>query len=566
MEFRLTAVALIATFAIYLFLGGIGVTDRGSSSPRDANYNLLARGLVSGHLYLDKEVPLILTLLKDPYDPEANTVVRNSDLYRLHDITYYRGRLYLYFGAAPAVLLFVPWHLLTGAWLPHWVAVVLLCAAGLVVNLSLVRSVRLRNFPDTPAWVTAAAVLVLGFGSYAPLLLARADMWEIPIAFNYLAVSVALRCLWEAFDGPGRSAGWIALASAAFGAAFASRPTVLPNAAVLLLPFASRETRRNAWAWAAAAIPIGLCGAAVALYNAQRFGSPFEFGQHYQLSGDYEGKMRHFSASYILTNLRLYLFQGVEWSRVFPFAHEPADGVLPANHGSIEHISGALLNAPILWAGLAVPFFVRMRGPGRRFNLIALSAAWVSFSSLVLMAFYFGTCSRYQFEFAPTMALLAALGVMSLECILGGPIRAAARTALVPVLLFSCSFPILYAVDRAVLNHTDYGMRCLIYGNLAGADRELGIAAFLSPQNRISRLGEGVLLVARRRPEEAKPIFEGLVRDYPDYATAHYNLANILAGESRFKEAVEEYRIALSLEPGNQGMKAGLEYSLSRSK
>src|ERR1017187_1713391 len=130
MEFRLASAAFIAVFATYLFLGGIGVTDRGNPHPRDAAFNLLARGLLSGHLYIDKEVPPVLEQLKDPYDPSANRAVRDDPRYRLHDFSYYRGKLYLYFGVPPALFLFVPWHLVTGGWLAHWGAGVFLCSAA----------------------------------------------------------------------------------------------------------------------------------------------------------------------------------------------------------------------------------------------------------------------------------------------------------------------------------------------------------------------------------------------------------------------------------------------------
>src|ERR1700677_2438292 len=129
MEFRLASLAFIAVFAAYLFLGGMGVTDRGNPNPRDAPYNLLARGLLSGHLYLDKEAPPFLAHLADPYDPMANRDARDVRD-RLNDLSYYRGRLYLYFGIAPALFVFVPWHLLTGGWLAHWIVVVVLCSAG----------------------------------------------------------------------------------------------------------------------------------------------------------------------------------------------------------------------------------------------------------------------------------------------------------------------------------------------------------------------------------------------------------------------------------------------------
>ncbi len=570
MEFRLASAAFIAVFATYLFLGGIGVTDRGNPYPRDAAYNLLARGLLSGHLYLDKEVPPILAGLKDPYDPEANKAVRDDPVHRLHDFSYYGGRLYLYFGISPALFLFIPWHLVTGAWLTHWASVVFLCSAGLLVNLSLVHAVKLRAFPGARPWLAAVCTLILGLGSYAPLLVARADMWEIPIAFSYLSVSVALRCLWEAFGNPGGSAKWIAIASAAIGVAFAARPTVLPNAAILLIPFAARETRRSAWAWIAAAAPLALCGAGVALYNGLRFGNPLDFGLRYQLAGVYVARLHTFSPSYVVTNLRLYLFQAVRWSSIFPFTHEPLMGPLrarlPLNHGGVEHISGALLNAPILWAAAALPAFFLLRRPDRRVLLICVSAAWVALSSLLMLSFFFGACSRYQFEFLPALALLASMGVMAMEGAATARIRAIARCVWVPALVVSAAFPVLYGIERCALDHNYAGVACLVDGDIPGAGREFETAKFLSPRNPLSRLGAGMLLVAQNRHLEAQATIESLILDFPDYAVAHLALANLLAGEGRRDEALAQLQDAHRLDPDDATIAAGLNSALSTRK
>ena len=117
MEFRLGAAAIVLVFATYLFLGEMGSTDHGT---RDAAYNLLSRGFLSGHLYVDRDPPAALASLADPFDPIANRAVRMDPRYHLHDFSYYRGRLYLYFGPTPALLVFIPWHLITGGWLAHW--------------------------------------------------------------------------------------------------------------------------------------------------------------------------------------------------------------------------------------------------------------------------------------------------------------------------------------------------------------------------------------------------------------------------------------------------------------
>jgi tetratricopeptide (TPR) repeat protein len=561
-EVRLTLATILLVLSSYVFIGMMCVSDRENPNPRDAPYNLLARGLLAGHLYLDKEAPAGLVALADPYDPEANRPFTVNSAYHLHDLSYYRGRLYLYFGAAPALLVFIPWHLLTGGWLAQWVAVVALCAAGLLVNVSTLRSVRERVFAASPAWMPAVAVLVIGMASYAPVLLSRPDMWEVPIAFNYLALSVALRCLWAVFCEPSRALGCLALASGMLGAAFAARPTVLPAAAILLMPFLIREVRGRFGAWAAAVLPLGLCGMAVAIYNQQRFGSPFEFGQHYQLAGQYVAKLKLFSPGYLPTNLRLYLFQGVRWDTVFPFAHEPPDTALPPDHGAVEHMSGILRNAPVLWAGVALAAYLVINRPERSVCLLALAFAWTALVSLLFVGLFFGATARYQFEFAPALAFLAALGIMALETAQDRTFLVVARCLWGPALAISCAFPMLYAIDRCVMDHEYNGIGYVGNGDFAAAQREFDAARLLSPGDPFLRLESGVILAAKGRTEEAIAVFAGIVRDRPDYVMAHYDLGHELVLQGRLDEAIGQFRAARRLQPGDARIGAALDAAM----
>jgi hypothetical protein len=565
MESRLASAALIVVFATYLFLGAVGLTGRGMTDTADHAYNRLSRGLLSGHLYADKPVPPGLERLPDPYDPRANEVYRMGAPDLVHDFSYYKGRLYLYFGVAPALLVFIPWHMLTGMWLAHWVAVAGLCAAGLLVNLSLFLSIRAALFADSPPWMPAVAVLIMGLGSYAPILLARADMWEVPIAFSYLGTSVALRCLWEALGRPGAAGRWLALASLAMGAAFAARPTVLPNAAILLIPFLCADIRRSGRAWAGVVIPLGACGAAVALYNALRFGSPLDFGQRYQLAAEYVSRVRLFSPGFLRPNLKLYLFQAVAWRKYFPFASEPPLAALPAHHGEVEHISGALLNAPVLWAGIALAVLVGTFRRDRRFVMIAACAAWIAASSLVLMSLFFGICSRYQFEFLPALSLLAALGVMAAEGALNGTARAALRCLWIPALALSATFPVLYGIDRCIVDHNAAALLDLSRGNLRDANNEVDLVRSLAPGDPFYRIESGVILVAAGRTAEAGDVFTGVVRDFPGDALARFNLAHVLENEGHIPEAIVQYREALRLAPDSAAIRAGLDAVLARA-
>ena len=71
-----------------------------SSAPNAADqyYNSLVRGFRAGHLSLQKEVPRGLAELADPYNLPANTH------YGVLDLSYYKGKLYFYFGVTPAVV------------------------------------------------------------------------------------------------------------------------------------------------------------------------------------------------------------------------------------------------------------------------------------------------------------------------------------------------------------------------------------------------------------------------------------------------------------------------------
>jgi hypothetical protein len=350
------------------------------------------------------------------------------------------------------------------------------------------------------------------------------------------------------------------------GVAFASRPTVLPAAAILFVPLLDGVSRRNPRNWLAAVLPVTICGAGVALYNALRFGNPLEFGTSYMLTGGAPADFPAFSASYFWTNVRLNLFQGVDWQPVFPFAHEPDKWVLRANVGGTDHIAGVLLNCPLLWAGLAVPVFIRAKRPERGFVLMSASVAWTALGALAILLFYCGANERYQLEFVPGLAVLACFGMMVLDSLPPGLPRVAARFVWIPALMATIAFPVLYGIDRCVAEHNSNAMVYLLRGNMLDAETEIENARFLSPGSPVSRLTSGLMLAAVGKPLEAQRDLEALARDFPVYAMAHYCLANVLAGERKWDDAIAQYRIAHALRPEDPVIKEGLDAALARAR
>ncbi|MGA3285513.1 MAG: hypothetical protein ABSD57_13785, partial [Verrucomicrobiota bacterium] len=95
------------------------IAEPGSSlelkSPRaeDSYYNLLVQGFRAGQLNIKKEAPPGLAQLADPYDPAVNAAY----IRHVSDMSYYKGKLYLYFGVTPALALFWPYVTLTSHYL-----------------------------------------------------------------------------------------------------------------------------------------------------------------------------------------------------------------------------------------------------------------------------------------------------------------------------------------------------------------------------------------------------------------------------------------------------------------
>ncbi len=74
----------------------------------------------------------------------ANGEYLEADGHPLMDLSYYHGKLYLYFGVTPALVLFWPYAALTGHYLWHKEAVVVFCATGFLASVGLLCAVWRR--------------------------------------------------------------------------------------------------------------------------------------------------------------------------------------------------------------------------------------------------------------------------------------------------------------------------------------------------------------------------------------------------------------------------------------
>src|ERR1017187_1320791 len=311
-------------------------------------YNLLVQGFRAGQLNLKKEVPARFRQLADPYDPAANALYRDPP-YRMHDLSYCNGRLFLYFGVTPAVVLFWPFVALTGGHLFHRQAVVIFCALGFLASVGLLRGLWRRYFAEVNLGVVAACALALGLATGAPTLLSWAGVYEVPISSGYTFTMLALAATWCAVHEPRNRSRWLAAASVAYGLAVGSRPTLLFGAVILLVPLIQswQERRKTGVQLLAAAVSIGLIGLGLMIYNDRRFGSPFEFGLRYQLSGPGQFAQQLISLRYLGFNVGVCFLEAASSASGFPLVHETVVQPLPSGYTQAGSIFGILTNIPL---------------------------------------------------------------------------------------------------------------------------------------------------------------------------------------------------------------------------
>jgi tetratricopeptide (TPR) repeat protein len=481
----------------------------------------------------------------------------------LYDLSYYKGKLYLYWGVTPALLLFWPYVALTGQYLFHRQAVAIFCTIGFLASVGLLRELWRRYFAEVSVGVVAACALALGLATGVPMLLSRCGVYEVAMSCGYMLTMLALAAVWCALHEPERRCRWLAAASVAYGLAVGARPTLLFGGLILLVPVAQAwRERRPIWTpLLAATVPIVLIGLGLMLYNARRFDNPFEFGTHYQLNDERLVGRQFFRLRYLWLNFRVYFLEPARWSARSPFVHEIAVPSLPAGYVLNETYFGVLTNIPLVWLALAAPLAWRNRS-GQADSVLrwfAMAATLLFGICALTLGFYESGNFRYEVDFLPALLLLAVVGILGLERVLAPTLesgqadrrvwRRAVRWGWGLLLGFSVAFNLLVTVEHYAEAHNTQGVALAQLGKVQEAIGHYEQALRLNPDLAEVHNNLGVALVRSGRLPEAIGHYEQALRLHPDFAEADNNLGSALASGGKLPEAMGHWEQALRLNP-----------------
>src|SRR5579863_103051 len=184
--------AVLASSLLYLWTVETTRANLHLWGPKDDYYNLLVRGFAKGHLFMDvKPDPALLAL-----------PIRERPGYApfLLDASLYQDRYYLYFGIAPALVVYLPYFLLTGQGFPEAGAALLFALAGMVFSILWWNEARRRFFPHLGAVWGALSVFALSIGSGVLSTLRRPLFYEVAITSGFAFVMLSLWAFQRATD------------------------------------------------------------------------------------------------------------------------------------------------------------------------------------------------------------------------------------------------------------------------------------------------------------------------------------------------------------------------------
>lgn len=434
-------------------------------------YGALAHSLLNGRLDLEQDPPEELVAMENPYDASARDAIGIQG--GLWDHAYYNGRYYVYFGIVPCLLFQLPFEAITGIQnLAYAPCMVILGLVFLLSCFGILGQVVRRWFPQasTAAYLLCVAALVLGSQLYT--LLVRPYIYEYAILCGAALLMLGIWLWLCAAATPVERGGILtlrlALGSLCVALVAGCRPQMEVFALLALPIFWNRyitrgrlRSRAGVRDAAAFLLPVVVVATGLMWYNYARFGSPFDFGANYNITGNDMTK-RGFNVVRIGPAVFTSLLDLPRLDSVFPYLRETDVSTNAVIRTISEKFCGGMLAAtPFTWALLLPAVPLARRSLHRRRAVAAMVYGSVAAMLLITVVDcqMAGVLYRYLMDYSPVLLLGAALCWLLAETTLarraaGGEVLAVAllpvwRTAMAVALAWSLfyRFCTLFAME-----------------------------------------------------------------------------------------------------------------------
>jgi hypothetical protein len=403
-----STVALLILFSwvcVYTSFADVHVKNDAVSS----QYNkYLVDALIAGRTYLDYGHPESLLDAERPYDnswrESKGTVGRHNMESEAWDWVWYKGKYYCYFGVVPAVLLYIPYKVITGNYLSNHAGIFVFCAIAVILLAVLWRYCAKKYMRDTIYVFYWCSFVTLFFTSGLFVTLRYVGTWySIVQSAGFMFNIAGILLLLKSVDNEKINYARLFFACLCLAFVFGCRPNM--GLASILVPIVL--WRHKTWKlFVFAMLPYIIVAIPLCLYNYMRFESIFEFGMNYQLTN--VNHHAYFQQNILTQIFKMfkssvdYLFYPIKFSPYFPYIEAHIGYSLRLNLGALWDNCNPLgmINFPVTL--LLFYIFKNILGKDKPNIFYVLFSALVIAAVIIIMnSVYASVCSaRYILDFS----------------------------------------------------------------------------------------------------------------------------------------------------------------------
>ncbi len=291
-----TAAVIIIVVMISMLLSSVNIDLKKDFSSNSGNQitQELVDAFESGQTELKDKPDSALLSMENPYDWSART---EQNINAKWDHVLYNGKYYSYYGIGPVILLYLPYHLITGHYFPSLVSVLIFNTIALIFLGMTFFKLMKKFFKDIPLSMYTAALIMIYAACGVWYCTVMANFYEIAqssgFCFTVLGAYFLVASNVIGDDKEAISPLRAALSSLFLAIAVTCRPTtavwcvvavIFIIVGVLKLKKQKSDKKIYVKYLLCALLPFAIIGGAQMLYNHARFGSFTDFGIAYSLT------------------------------------------------------------------------------------------------------------------------------------------------------------------------------------------------------------------------------------------------------------------------------------------
>jgi hypothetical protein len=433
-EYRFTLPILPFVILVYIWLVSAGTWTTWISPTR--YYANLARGFQNGNLFIPTRPSPELLKLENPYDPSARAGIPVPP-----DITFYKGKYYLYWGPVPSLILVILHPIYHGRIGDLFLVFGFVCGIFLM-QFRLAMTIWDKWFKTLPRWILGMSILLMGLRTPVTFMLNNyfsARIYEAAVTGGQFFLMGGLLAAFDALRKPSSRNWMLALAGFMWAFAFGTRlflalPVGIMTILTLFWLLEEKGPRlKKIQNTTFLTLPLALGLICLGWYNWARFGSVTESGLYYQLAGVHIQKYYRdlIDPMFIVQNTYNYLLNPFRVERQFPFLYleygnrETVFSFYPLPSIYLaQYITGLLYTAPFILFAI-IPFIRMIQGYSKKTSrgkgsinikenrlmhwvIAALGGSFLAAFGFLMV--FFWAAMRYMEDFMPSLITLSVIG------------------------------------------------------------------------------------------------------------------------------------------------------------